>query len=358
MNRGSKHILRLLGQSVAFWIFAMCCYVLFRFLGIESESAFLLKEGYDSQKVLKETLIIFSISGLGLGVLYFVVDYFLEKYLSKKFALGLQLLLKASLYFLVTIIVASLAGKFAVQFFKMNIDIKPGWWIHDRRFWSVQVYVILSSFVFLFLRIAAERFGEGVFLKILVGAYKNPKEQERIFMFLDLKDSTTIAEKIGHKKYSQFIQDCFYDLNKVLLRYEGEIYQYVGDEAVLTWSYKKGISKNNCVDLFFAFQKEKASRAAYYNKKYGIFPEFKAGLHGGTLMATEVGFVKKELAYHGDVINTTARIQAACNAYNTSLLVSEGILNDLKTDNIYTTDFIGEVQLKGKNQQVKIHSIQ
>ncbi len=79
--------------------------------------------------------------------------------------------------------------------------------------------------------------------------------------------------------------------------------------------------------------------------------------HGGTLMAAEVGFVKKELAYHGDVINTSARIQAECNKHNVTLLISEKLLNDLQIDITSTSEFLGNILLKGKLKEVKIHTI-
>ena len=66
-------------------------------------------------------------------------------------------------------------------------------------------------------------------------------------MFLDLKSSTTHAEQLGHIKYSQLIQDCFYELTEVVTRREAQIYQYVGDEIVLTWPYEKGIKNKSSV---------------------------------------------------------------------------------------------------------------
>jgi len=231
------------------------------------------------------------------------------------------------------------------------------WWLKDERFMAILLYIILCSFIFSLMKIAAERFGRGVFIKILMGKYRTPKEEERIFMFLDLKNSTTIAERLGHLKYSQFIQDCFYDLNMIVFKYEAEIYQYVGDEAVLTWPYARGIANNNCVRLFFEFQQQRQSREGYYLKKYGVYPEFKAGLHGGTLMVAEVGFVKKELAYHGDVINTSARIQAQCNNYNVTLLLSEKLIQDITLEEFSTSESLGSVLLKGKKKEVKIHAV-
>ena len=192
---------------------------------------------------------------------------------------------------------------------------------------------------------------------MLLGTYKKPKEEKRVFMFLDLKSSTTIAETLGHFKYSQLIQDSFYDLNDIVPTYSAEIYQYVGDEAVLSWPYHKGLANNNCVALFFAFQTILKSRNSYYMNKYGLVPEFKAGLHGGKLMVAEVGVVKKELAFHGDVINTSARIQSECNTYNVAVLISEALKEDLQADSKYAMKPIGSLLLKGKKKELNVFAI-
>ena len=208
------------------------------------------------------------------------------------------------------------------------------------------------------MKIILDKFGKRQFFKILMGEYKKPKEEERIFMFLDLKSSTSIAEELGHLKYSQLIQDCFYDLNEVISAFDAEVYQYVGDEAVLSWSYKKGLANNNCIDLFFAFQRLLLSKSEFYQNKYNVLPEFKAGLHGGKLMVAEVGVVKKEIAYHGDVINTSARIQAECNKYEVPILISEELLGEIKNKTNLVSRFLGDVLLKGKKESVSIYTLE
>lgn len=358
MNRNASRFLKLLWQSVLFWTMVMFCYGIFRYYGMDQEIAFTVKKEFAGRRVLTEPLMVLTTMGVGLGLLYAVVDFLFEKYMPKKIPLGVQLLIKTWLHFVATIFIMTAVGRTASQILDVNIEFKVGWWIYEKRFWSAMFYIIVFSFIFSFIKMATERFGNGMFLKMLLGTYTNPKEEERIFMFLDLKDSTTIAENLGHHKYSQFIQDCFLDLNEVVLKYDAEIYQYVGDEAVLSWPYKKGLSNNNCIGLFFAFQEQRLSRRAYYEQKYNVYPEFKAGLHGGALMVAEVGFVKKELAYHGDVINTSARIQAECNTYNVTMLLSEKLLKDLKIDEFSTSKLLGNVLLKGKREEVKIHTIQ
>ncbi len=343
---------------MVFWSLAMAFYSIFRYFGMDSERGVTVIEEMSGMRNFLKPLMSFSIMGALLGVLYASIDFFFDRMVSKRLSLGFVLLIKTFVEFVITIGVFTLTLMVASNIFSfIEFDFKRGWWLEDKTTWALLFYIVIASLVFSFIKIALQRFGRGVFLKILWGTYKNPKEEERIFMFLDLKDSTTIAEQLGHHKYSQFIQDCFFDLNNVVLKYEAEIYQYVGDEAVLSWSYKRGLSKNNCLGVFFAFEEERASRKDYYLEKYGVFPEFKAGLHGGTLMAAEVGFIKKELAYHGDVINTSARIQAECNKHNVTLLLSEKLLKDLKMKSSATSKMIGDVLLKGKKKEVKIHTI-
>ncbi|MEO1012638.1 MAG: adenylate/guanylate cyclase domain-containing protein, partial [Bacteroidota bacterium] len=111
------------------------------------------------------------------------------------------------------------------------------------------------------------------------------------------------------------------------------------------------------VDLFFSFQHHIKAKTNYYLQKYGLVPEFKAGMHGGVLMVAEVGIVKKELAYHGDVINTSARIQGECNKHNVPILISEALLDDLKIGRSFLSKSLGTVRLKGKQKEINIHTI-
>ena len=51
--------------------------------------------------------------------------------------------------------------------------------------------------------------------------------------------------------------------------------------------------------------------------QYGVVPEFKAGFHVGFATVGEIGVLKKIIAFSGDVLNTTSRIQSNCNKFDT-----------------------------------------
>ena len=296
-KRNIREYLQNLHRAILFWTLAMILFSIFRYYAIEDELGFSIEKKYLEFYSLKNNIISFGFGGLLAGILYATIDFLVDKFITKKIALGFSILLKTLFIYISLVIISDIVLRLSVQINNIPYIIKSGWWFHDKSFHAILLYITICIFIYATITIVSEKFGKKIFYKMLIGRYKKPKETKQIFMFLDLKSSTSIAEKLGHFKYSKLIQDFFYDLNEITELYDSKVYQYIGDEAVLTWSYKKGISKNNCVQLFFAFQNKIKSKSAYYLKKYGTVPEFKAGAHGGQLMIAEVGIVKKRTCF-------------------------------------------------------------
>ena len=183
-----------------------------------------------------------------------------------------------------------------------------------------------------------------------------PKDEERIFMFLDLKASTTIAEKIGHRRYFDFMSDFITDATTPILNNHGEIYQYVGDEIVISWRMDKGEFDPHCIQCFFDIKNQIDQLSAKYLAKFDVVPEFKAGLHYGNVTVGEVGVIKKELIFSGDAVNTTAHIRTKCNEYGAELLISTNLAEKLNTE-AYEIKQLGDIRLKGKQTLVELNSV-
>ena len=351
-----RPIVELILISIVFWSVAMCFFALTRYYDLENEAGIVLTNDL-MMTGFGELLRIGLLLGIMIGFFYAIFDYIFDNYLFKRLNMGFLLLIKTITYLLLLIFCVTVIMELVESISGLDLPNEQGWWRDMKIFWVFVAYCGLFSLFFSFLKIARRRFGRGVLFNLLMGRYAKPKEEDRIFMFLDLRSSTTIAEKLGHIAYSSFIRDCFLDLNNILDEYKAEVYQYVGDEAVLSWKYSTGLKRENCVRLFFDFENRLRKRSEYYTKRYGITPEFKAGLHGGKLVVVEVGSVKKELAYHGDVINTTARIQDQCNQYGEDLLISEHLLEDLNLSNGYNLKEIGGLVLRGKKEQLNLHAV-
>jgi len=215
--------------------------------------------------------------------------------------------------------------------------------------------VIYSLLVF-FLQIN-HLLGEGILWKFIRGKYHKPREEERIFMFLDMKSSTTIAEQLGHVRFYTLLNELFHEISQPVLQTKAEIYQYVGDEVVLTWEMEHGLKNSNCLKTFFMFQESLLRNSGNYLKNFGVKPEFKAGLHFGKVVSAQIGDLKREIVYNGDVLNTTARIQNECNKYQRDCLVSGTLMNRLKQINGFQWERIDAVTLRGKETEVELFSV-
>jgi adenylate cyclase len=226
-------------------------------------------------------------------------------------------------------------------------------------YFGIAVFFIMSTLLINFIALVSKKFGPGQMFLIFLGKYNKPLTENRVFMFLDLKDSTTIAENLGHIVYSKLLQQCFLDLNKLIPISGAQIYQYVGDEAVLTWKVKHyDMNFAEPMKLFFLFKKKLMKRAKYYKGKFGTLPEFKAGVHAGVVTVAEIGDIKREIAYHGDVVNTASRLRSACNEFEKELLASEYVVRNIDKTEGHEIKEIGSVKLKGKKNSIKVFSIE
>lgn len=201
-----------------------------------------------------------------------------------------------------------------------------------------------------------DKFGHGVLWKIITGKYHSAQQERRIFMFVDIKSSTTIAEKLGNNNYYEFLRDFFSDITDDIISNSGEVYQYVGDEVVISWPEEKGIDRANCLKCYFDMQKTINSKSEHYLSKYDVVPEFKAGIHYGDVTAGEIGIIKRDITFSGDVLNTASRIQGMCNEFKVSILISSELVNKIK--HTYQVIEIGSIELRGREQNVALCTVQ
>ena len=221
---------------------------------------------------------------------------------------------------------------------------------------NVIVWGVVVAFSQLFLQIN-NKFGHGILLNFIKGKYRNPQSESRIFMFLDLKSSTSIAERLGNKKYHSFLKDFFNDITNPILYNRGEIYQYVGDEVVISWQLEHGVENNYCLRCYFDLLEHMEALGPAYMEKYGVAPEFKAGIHCGMVVAGEIGVIKRDITYSGDVLNTTARIQGKCNELNSPLLASDDLIGALKPLQEFVVRQLGSIPLRGKEKDIQLSTI-
>lgn len=232
------------------------------------------------------------------------------------------------------------------------------------RFYLVQgsfrrdfVLVAIASLVFVWILHAGQFHRGGDLLRFILGRYHKPREAEMVLLFVDLTASTAIAEDLGPLAYSAFLQDFFFDLNTALLPWKGSVYQYVGDEVIVVWSVSSGTANAACVQCFFAMRDIVAANRERYVSEYGVCPEFRGGLHVGGAVLTWVGEIKKEIVYHGDVLNTAARILGEAKGTEYPCLVSGDLMARMDLPEGLTSVALGDIALRGREGRVTLFGV-
>jgi adenylate cyclase len=213
------------------------------------------------------------------------------------------------------------------------------------------------SFVSILVLEISDKYGPGGLRNLIRGRYHKPRKENRIFLFLDINDSTTIAEKIGHEKYFNMLHDFFADITEPILANWGHIYQYVGDEVVICWKNNHK-NKRRCLKFIHDSLKAIKRKENYYMKEYGVVPSFKAGVHAGDVTVGYIGIIKKELVFSGDTLNTTARIRSKCHELKHSFILSVDFLHDFDVPETYSVNEIGEMEFKGRKEKSRVYSLE
>ena len=314
---------------------------------------------YDS----KNGVLVMTLSSLILGFFFGIIEIYILEKLFLKVSFLIKLIAKSSFYvfllsllfYVVTILMSSLTYDLPIWNEKV---LKTGT-LHfgNSLYMAEMLYATSIIILLLFIFEINDYLGQEITLNYITGKYHKPREENRIFMFLDMKSSATIAEKLGHIKYFKLLKTYYADMTDSIENNSGKVYQYVGDEIVITWDLKEGIKNNNCLKCFFSLKKTFEGRTSTYENLSGRIPQFKAALHCGPITTGEIGILKKDIFFTGDTINTASRIEKLCNHYQVDCLISEQLLIQLQKTSNYTIKCIGENLLKGKDKPLKLFAI-
>jgi adenylate cyclase len=305
------------------------------------------------------------IAGIVAGVVTYLVEHSPAlRAATRKLSAGRVVLLRTAIYTCLIsffiILVSGLRAPFVRGMDPLDVfaDARFHTFLFEGQFFILLAILLVTSFTISFLHEVHRMFGPGLLLKLMLGTYHRPIEEDRIFMFLDLNDSTAIAETLGPIRFSEFKNDFFHDIAEPVLETKGEVFQYVGDEVVFTWKTASGVRNAKWLRCFFMIRDKIARMRGEYLRRYATMPTFKAGCHSGVVVTTEVGDLKRGIVHNGDAVNTAARIEAECRRLRKDFLVSDTLYRQTSLpDDVRAAD-MGEVILRGKSRALRLWSVE
>lgn len=297
--------------------------------------------------------------GLTISVLELIVFRTRGFRLSFITIIALRTLLYGVLIFLIllNILVVSRMIRFELSYREVLVSDEFINYMLQEDFFIAFIYAMVFAFSVNFIRILSRRMGQGVLLSFITGTYYKPKVQERIFMFLNIKDYDKIAEKLGLTTLYRFYNSILYDITESVIINRGIVYESMDGGLIVSWDTKKGLGNAHCIRTFFQAREKLDSLKEKYLEAFGVIPMIKASFHTGEVVRAEVGDVKAQIVFHGDVMNTTARILEKCDELEEDILISANLVLRLKLPPIFKKIERGRIKLKGKEEEVILFGI-
>ncbi|MEO0338501.1 MAG: adenylate/guanylate cyclase domain-containing protein [Bacteroidota bacterium] len=357
----TKNQLSQLATLSALWVLVGLLTALYEYFFLANYPGVLNTQAMQEFSLLKNAIA--AMGGLFVGSLLFgllEIFYFQKRVKREKF--WVTILRKVSIYAVVLfLLLVSISLTFNSFLSGRSITDPIAWqetqaFLTSIAFWHPVLPVLNLALLSSFFIQLSERFGSNEMWKMFTGKYFKPKEEKRIFMFLDLNHSTTIAEQLGNEKFYGFLNDFYHDIAAVITNHKGEVVEYVGDLVVISWSFPIGTAESRCLHCYQDFEKAIYQKRETYLSRYGTVPEFKAAVHCGAVIIGEMGKIKKTIKFSGDVLNTTARVEKVCGKIGAKMVITDNLM-EILTDPPYPMEKVSDVSLKGKQATIDVYKV-
>jgi adenylate cyclase len=189
---------------------------------------------------------------------------------------------------------------------------------------------------------------------LTVGTYHRPVLQEKVLVFLDINNSTALAEQLGAVRTKSLVGKFLFDISKPITDHGGEIYLYKGDGLIALWDWHDAIRGNRILRTIDAVFATIARERGEYLEQFGVVPSFRIGVHGGEVVVSEQGDTKRAIGVYGSTINIAARMEEAAKAHHIACAMSGDIAENLLDDEGRLIP-IGHERIRGSSAEIPIY---
>jgi adenylate cyclase len=221
---------------------------------------------------------------------------------------------------------------------------------------SITVTFFVMAFTILAIQFST-LVGARTLRSIILGRYHRPHIEERFFLFVDIVGSTPLAERLGPTVVHGFLDRVFQVASDPIDDHECDVYQYVGDEMVITWTLAAGRAGARPIACYFAIERALEAASGDFRREFDEVPHLRGALHAGPVITGEVGGSRRAIVFHGDVMNTTSRIENATRELGRPFLVSEDALRCLEGVEASACVDLGPQQLRGRAAPLRLFAV-
>jgi len=169
--------------------------------------------------------------------------------------------------------------------------------------------------------------------------------------FTDIRGYTTISEQMTPEENFNFINAFNLRMGPHIQQNHGFVNQYLGDAIMALFPTEPSDALSAAIDI----QKELARYNIMRVEKGRIPIKIGIGMHTGALIMGITGDeLRMDAAIISDTVNSASRVESLSKYYGANILLSESSIEGLKDKSVFHFRFLGKVQVKGKNNSLKI----
>ena len=195
---------------------------------------------------------------------------------------------------------------------------------------------------------------------------KNPEllklggeRKDMTFLFCDIRGFTPISEgyKDNPEGLVELINQFLTNQTNIILKHGGTIDKYMGDCIMAFWNAPLDDPKHACHAIVAAIEMRRslAELNIVLQHERGIEINTGIGINTGPCIVGNMGSDSRfDYSVIGDAVNLASRLESQCKEFDTDLIISEFTMQQAPSNEY---EKLGEVTVKGKNEQVKIYTI-
>lgn len=255
----------------------------------------------------------------------------------------------------------------------LKIVITPPWW---QTWWAKILYVVTGMGILFFFRqfelrkqqkklaeqqrinAVTSKFVPTAFLQslgrkdIMEVQLGDAIEQEVTVLFSDIRDYTTLSEKMTPEENFSFVNAFNKRMGPVIQQNQGFVNQYLGDAIMALFQASPKDALQAAIQMQQTLQQYNQEREV---KKLQAI-RMGIGFHTGSLIMGIIGDEKRmDAATISDAVNIAARIESLTKHYGVSILLSEDSYQQIPEKEHFHFRYLGKVIVKGRQQPVGIY---
>ena len=213
--------------------------------------------------------------------------------------------------------------------------------------------VILFSVIGIMVMRTVHFIGIETLFQLMLGTYHRPVIQKKVLLFLDINNSTDLAERLGMVRTQSLLGKFLFDVSKPITDCGGDIYLYKGDGLIALWPWGDAVKEDKILRAIDAIFGAVRHERANYQQQFGVVPDLRIGVHGGDVVVSEQGDTKRAIGIYGSTINISARMEEAAKAHGVSCVISGDVAHALFKGNDGLLP-IGNEKIKGISAEIRI----